>query len=73
MKVKPAPVGDGAEMADRQLTCLCRSAFLAFCTISPENVRQAASESTARILISLNGSEEEVAVLKVFQKRKQKW
>lgn len=33
LKVKPAPVGDGAEAADRQLTCFCRSAFLAFCTI----------------------------------------
>lgn len=57
-------------MADRQLTCSCRSDFLAFCTINPGNIRLAASENTARILISLNGSEEEVAVLKVFQKRK---
>lgn len=35
---------------------------------NPGNVRLAASGNTARILIRLNGSEEEVAVLKVFQK-----
>lgn len=67
-KVNPAPVGDGAERADRKLTCLCRSDFLAFCTINPGNVRLAASENTARILISLNDSEEEGGSAKSISK-----